>query len=372
MKKHFKQKVLTYIQSGSLISLRNYIISHEKKKKAYDLNFKSGPLNRTPLHLACGFGDDAIVRCLLKYGADANVKDKNKDLPLHVAAEYLANSGNYCDYKILIEPLIRDFPDGMNHANKTGDTPSDLLKQARKMQNLNNSQQENSTDGDDNDESGSDDEQTSTELSWNEKLVNAQEGDFADSGVNNEFSDESAWAVPDLPTFEQWADRIAEEYKRKQNYQKIKHHAPGQKFKITHKQTAHKRHDIEADNYRRRMEQKKAELMETKHQKYQQGIAELKSKTDGGKKLRFTDIPWPCLGTVKEMVEVILMGEPKNPGKRRKFILKQLMLWHPDKFAQRCNNIICDDDRESILDTVKLLSQSLNTLLNPTEDTGLI
>lgn len=365
MKKHFKQKVLTYIQSGSLINLRNYIISHEKKKKAYDLNFKSGPLNRTPLHLACAFGDDAIVRCLLKYGANADIKDKNKDLPIHVAAEYLQNSGNFCDYKVLIDPLIRDFPDAMNQPNKSGSTPSDLLKQARKMQNLNNSQQSSVDEGNSSGESSS--EEKNIEMSWNEKLLNAQDGDFADSGVN-EFTEADAWNIPDLPTYEQWADRIAEEYKRKQNYQKIKHHAPGQKFKITHKQTAHKRLDIEADNYRRRMEHKKAQLLESRHQRYQQGIADLKSKSNGDKKLRFTDIPWPCLGTVKEMVEVILIGQPKNPTKRRKFILKQLMLWHPDKFAQRCNNIICDNDRESILDTVKLLSQSLNTLLNSDED----
>ena len=235
MKKHFKQKVLAYIQSGSLIKLRNFITNHEKKKKVYDLNFVSGPLNRTPLHLACAFGDDAIVRCLLKFGARANIKDKHQDFPLHIAADYLQYSGNYCDYKVLIDPLIRDYPDAVYQKNKNGDTPSYLLKQARKLQ-TEKSKSSESNDNSNVDLSSEDSDQSNNDedVSWNEKLLNAHEGDFADSGINNEFNDESTWNLPEYPTFEEWADRIAEEYKRKQHYQKIKHHAPGQKFKITH------------------------------------------------------------------------------------------------------------------------------------------
>lgn len=46
----------------------------------------------------------------------------------------------------------------------------------------------------------------------------------------------------------------------------------------------------------------------------------------------------------------------------RKMLRKQQVLWHPDKFSQRCEARLETKDKQRILDTVKALSQELNKL----------
>lgn len=46
----------------------------------------------------------------------------------------------------------------------------------------------------------------------------------------------------------------------------------------------------------------------------------------------------------------------------RKRLRQQQALWHPDKFAQRCEARLEEKDRQRILDTVTALSQELNRL----------
>ena len=46
----------------------------------------------------------------------------------------------------------------------------------------------------------------------------------------------------------------------------------------------------------------------------------------------------------------------------RKMLKKQQTLWHPDRFAQRCEARLEEKDKKRILDTVTALSQELNRL----------
>ncbi|XP_068698924.1 GA-binding protein subunit beta-1-like [Montipora foliosa] len=39
----------------------------------------------TPLHLACGYGQESIVKLLLEHGADVNAIDRFQFTPLHKA-----------------------------------------------------------------------------------------------------------------------------------------------------------------------------------------------------------------------------------------------------------------------------------------------
>lgn len=84
----------------------------------------------------------------------------------------------------------------------------------------------------------------------------------------------------------------------------------------------------------------------------------------GSTKLSYGDIPWPApRGTVKEMLDVMLHGvDRKDLPTFRKVLRKQQALWHPDKFAQRCESRLEEKDRQRILDTVTALSQELNSL----------
>nr|XP_002125694.1 NF-kappa-B inhibitor-like protein 1 [Ciona intestinalis] len=373
MHKRVKQKVLNYVQSGYLLKLKHYLETYTKKNVDLNLNFKSGDLNRTPLHVACLFGDDAVVRCLLRFGASAEMLDKNKETPLHLAAKFVGEEGNYSGYKNLIDPLIRDYPDVLSWENKWRETSSQLLKDAKERYTARKEDEENAW----KEEVGScykdqeEEEEDSEEKKWKEKLRNEWDDDCADVGVRDNFILNENWDdfVPDYPTFEQWADQMAEEYRRK-NQSKVvsnqRRKEENKKRKRAEVKDMTDRMEREHENYRKRRQAMKDEILESKHKNYKEKMTKHKDSVadDDKKKLRFKDIPWPCLGSMDEMMEVIMTGQPAGDNKvKRKYILKQLILWHPDKFAQRCSNLLADNDKESILDTVKTLSQALNNVL---------
>lgn len=84
-----QKKMIRYVEEGNLMKLKSYLRKHSD----LDVNFSQGKKRRTPLHLACSLGDDAILRLLLKNGADILLKDKKGDTPLHIAANKALKHG---------------------------------------------------------------------------------------------------------------------------------------------------------------------------------------------------------------------------------------------------------------------------------------
>lgn len=74
-----QKKMIRYVEDSSLMKLKSYFRKHSD----LDVNFSQGKKRRTPLHLVCSLRDDAILRLLLKYGANILQKDKKGDTPLH-------------------------------------------------------------------------------------------------------------------------------------------------------------------------------------------------------------------------------------------------------------------------------------------------
>lgn len=75
-------RVWKYVDEGSFLKLKSYL----RKHRDLDLNFSQGKRQRSPLHLACSLGDDAVLRLLLQHGADVLQKDRRGDTALHTAA----------------------------------------------------------------------------------------------------------------------------------------------------------------------------------------------------------------------------------------------------------------------------------------------
>lgn len=89
MVSHRQTRVWRYVEEGSLLKLKSYL----RKHRDLDVNFSRGKRQRSPLHLACCLEDDAVLRLLLKHGADVLQRDRRGDTALHVAASRALKHG---------------------------------------------------------------------------------------------------------------------------------------------------------------------------------------------------------------------------------------------------------------------------------------
>lgn len=121
--------------------------------------------------------------------------------------------------------------------------------------------------------------------------------------------------------------------------------------------------EAEHEVYEKRARAKEEELKAAKRARYEEGCSRVFT-TDSSHLLRYADIPWPCLrGTAEEMAAVALHGtDPSDRTAYRRFLRRQQVLWHPDRFAQRCGPRLAEQDRRRILDMVTALSQAFNRL----------
>ncbi len=181
----------------------------------------------------------------------------------------------------------------------------------------------------------------------------------------------------DEEDFGDWADRIRREYftKKHAEAQRLAASSSGWKRKKSKQEREqeersnkelHERLQREHEEYLARAARKEEETRRGKKRRYEEGCAATfhAGASSSSTKLSYSDIPWPApRGTVQEMVDVMLHGvDRKDLPVFRKMLRKQQALWHPDKFAQRCEARLEEKDKQKILDTVTALSQELNRL----------
>uniref|UniRef100_A0A8C4FBL3 NF-kappa-B inhibitor-like protein 1 n=1 Tax=Dicentrarchus labrax TaxID=13489 RepID=A0A8C4FBL3_DICLA len=270
-----QKRVWRYVQEGSLLKLKSYL----RKHRDLDVNFSQGKRERSPLQLACCRGENAVLRLLLKHGADVLQKDRK---------------GDTAAYTDLVVPLRNSCPDALNAPNTIDGLPDD--------------------DDDDDDEDFKD---------WAER-------------IRNEYFDKMRNATGGTPSSSGWRS-----WKSNQ----------------------------ERDHLKARREE---EARQGEKRRYDEGCAATfnADSSSVSTKLSYSDIPWPAPGgTVQEMVDVMLHGvDRKDLPLFRKMLRKQQALWHPDKFAQRCEARLEEKDKTQILDTVTALSQELNRLAQSLRD----
>ncbi|KAG2471334.1 TF2H3 factor, partial [Polypterus senegalus] len=311
-----QKKILRYVEEGSLLKLKSYL----RKHKHVDLNFSTGRKGRSLLHLACSLGDDAVLMLLIKRGANPLSRDRRGDTPLHVAANRALRHGKR-DYDDFVVPLKKICPAAMETPNLAGVTPQDILQ-------------------------------------W---MQPEEVSDFSQD-------------YPEPETFDQWANRIRQEYGHKRAESKKSTWQSG-----SGKQAGSSKMDTDAEMQSQRAFQakleadhmaylalatrKETELLQSRKERYQEKCA-ASFQADTNSMLGYTDIPWPSpRGSVQEMVNVIIYGvNQEDKAAFRKFLRQQQALWHPDKFIQRCGSRLKEEERTQILSTVTALSQELNRL----------
>ncbi|KAK6315865.1 hypothetical protein J4Q44_G00133890 [Coregonus suidteri] len=348
-----QKKIIRYVEDGSLTKLKSYFRKHSD----LDVNFSQGKKHRTPLHLACSLGDDAILRLLLKYGADILQKDKKGDTPLHIAANKALKHGKKV-YDDFVVPLQKSCPDAMVAPNNAGITPQDLLQWMTFEKTAPRGKSSKATDA---------------ENEWQEKLFGECQDEFFETF--GQYDDDLFAEDTDEEDFQDWADRIRHEYVTKQHAEAQRLASSGSHGKRKKgadeeeraNRELHERLQREHDEYLARATRKEEETRQGKKRRYEERCADTFS-TDAAAaattKLSYRDIPWPApKGSIEEMVEVMLHGaDRKDMPVFRKLLRRQQTVWHPDRFAQRCGARLEEGDKQRILDTVTALSQELNRL----------
>lgn len=356
MKKNLRDKLFRYVKDGRIKSIKSVLKKHED----VEIDDFVDSRNRTVLHVSCLLGEYAIAKVLINYGASIDVQDNNGNTPLHLALHHALQVLSDAVYQNLVQPLWRQASKRLlRQTNHDGETVRKLkkkfkseLKKRREDRRIYEEEEERIH--------NEAKREMNYEKEWNEKLFfemrNDEEEMFA--GMNDYDINEE--------TYDQWADRIKEE----------RH----QKYYVNNKS-----HTKTSKNERKQKEyeaQQRTEYLQKKHEEYIKEMSQKRAKSraivrraeyeekcnvafnlNESTLLKYNDIPWPCDGSATDMIKLIqIWTESEEDGK--KFLKKQQIRWHPDRFIQKCGDRLDTKDKEMIMTAVNQLSQGINALID--------
>lgn len=361
MGKSTEEKLFHYIKVGKLHRVRSLL----KKHKPSHLTAIVDRNGRTPLHVCCLLGNDAMMRLLLKNGAKVEVTDSDGNTPIHFALKYAVETTRFSAYNDLVLPLLNVCSRYvLNMENSDGKTARECLSQLKRAY----AQRRREAEAQRKQQRRMEDEEMTKneeELEWERKLrFEAGQEDF--SKYRQGDYQESAHE-----TYDEWVERIMHERWKKnasskqQQQKKEAERKRQQQQEESRNRTKELEKEHEAYITRVSIERQKLKLVATltEYEKQCQVIFDSNLKTN----LKFIDIPWPGKGDTKEMINIIVKWsemKTETEEERRKFLKEQQVRWHPDKFLQKCGIRLGIDDREKIIEQVKELSQEINSLLD--------
>ncbi|CAI9600446.1 unnamed protein product [Staurois parvus] len=225
---------------------------------------------------------------------------------------------------------------------------------------------------------------------WREKLL-AESMDEYQEMYGQYDDDDYLDSVPEMESFESWADRIYREYHaRNRRYDNLS----VQTKVVTSQDTPRL---VEERRYQERKEQMERELHQAQSERYHRKCQEVfggagasleadskhsgeptersRDRTDNDsalnadtrtviRMLSYKDIPWPVPGgTAEQMAQFVAAGaDSSDITSYKRYMRAQRVTWHPDRFMQRCGTRLLAKDRVRVLETVTALSQELNRL----------
>ena len=129
MGKSTEEKLFHYIKVGKLHRVRSLL----KKHKPSHLTAIVDRNGRTPLHVCCLLGNDAMMRLLLKNGAKVEVTDSDGNTPIHFALKYAVETTRFSAYNDLVLPLLNVCSRYvLNMENSDGKTARECLSQLKR------------------------------------------------------------------------------------------------------------------------------------------------------------------------------------------------------------------------------------------------
>lgn len=358
MGKSTEEKLFYYIKTGKLHRVRSLFKKYEPSHLTALVDRKG----RTPLHACCLLGDDAIMRLLLKKGADVRVQDSDGNTPIHFALKYAIQTVKFHAFDDLIVPLLKACTCSghvFDIENNEGKTPREYLTvlkrtfaQRREEEEAERKQRRRKED--------KEMSEKKENLEWESKLR------FEASQEDYSIYSQDDYLENTQESYDEWVERIARERRRKT--ESSKHQKPDtnkrqeQQEQKAKERTKELEKEHEAYITRISIQRQKLKLTSslTDYEKHCREIFHSNTMST----LKFVDLPWPFEGDTKQMIDLLVKwSELKSKEERKKFLKDQQVRWHPDKFLQKCGNRLDEEDREKIIEQVKELSQEINAIL---------
>ena len=358
MGKSTKEKLFSYIKTGKLHRVRSLF----KKYESSYLTAFVDRRGRTPLHACCLLGDDAIMRLLLKKGADVGVQDSDGNTPIHFALKYAIQTLRSHAFDDLIVPLLKACTCSrhvFDIENNEGKTPREYMTVLKRK--YAKRRQEEETDR--NQRWRKEDEEMSKkkeDLEWERKLqFEASQEDFSIYSQDDYLENKQE-------SYDEWVDRILRERRRKTESSKQQKTDTNRRHEQQEQKAQERTKELEKEHeaYITRMSIQRQQLkLSSSLAHYEKRCHEI-FHSDATSRLKFVDLPWPFEGDTKQMIDLVVKwSELKSKEEQKKFLKDQQVRWHPDKFLQKCGNRLCAEDREQIIEQVKELSQEINAIL---------
>ena len=297
-----------------------------------------GRHDRTALHMCAKTGSIDSLRILLECDADPSVKDKKGNYPLHLAIKYCLKQKSFNPATAdLVHPLRQKMSDLLHDENNSGTTCWHLLQGLNLKKELDNKQLTPSSSSN---SAESDFGDTSKEVEWNEKLTQVHEEDhFLNWG---KFDYQKQFYNQYKETYDDWADRIFNEYKKRHRTTSQPKH---QKTKVEEKPSAFQ--EAKLPSFK--------PIYPAEDNKNADKYKRLFSMKD---KIAKKHLPFSESSTADQIISLILHCDDRMEEK--KILREAIRKWHPDKFSQFFNGRI---EKRDISDVMKIVTHVSQTLL---------
>ena len=324
------KKMIKYIKRDNSKRLKLIILKND-----IDPDSKIGRKARTALHECAKRGSAECLRILVQCNADLYVKDRKGNYPLHLAIKYLLkrNAYNSVVTDDLIGPLKKDIQERVHDANNSGTSCWHLFQGLHLKKKVFDQEIESSCGSSD----YSDTISEHSEIEWKEKLMQAHEDDHAYNA--GQYSKE-LYQNQYKETYDDWADRIYCEFKKRHQNISAKHKKPDVKIN-------------ESDVHAVKLPPFKP-LYPSKSDKKACKYNKLFTKKG---KIYKSDLPFNENSTADEII-LLLVNVNENTDKK-KVLREAIRKWHPDKFSQIFSHRIAESDITEVMNIVTHVSQTL-------------
>lgn len=335
--KNHSKKLKKYLERDKLPKLRRFVT--ENKIHLDEIITRKG---EKMLHLAAKEGARFCLEYLLEKGANAKLVDKRGDLPLHKALRFVLENYSRENERDLVSSLLTYSSGLVNQENNRGVSAKDLILSLEEVKEKQSSSYVSPFNKED---LRLRDPRSEAEEEWQAKLADECNDEYNHSyGKFENFSGDNE---PQSETFDDWADRIFQEF-----YQKRK----GKTIRKTEEKTPPKPKNLKPELDLQKVDHSYNLLKQKKRKEKEERLCEKLFKTS--ELITLSGLPFKNM-KAEEILEMVTSKCGSEPADIKKRIREELLRWHPDKFKQKYGDRIKESEQSEVMDHVKNISQIL-------------